>query len=261
MGKICLEAIDLCKTYIVDGYSNNVLQNINIRIEEGEFVSIMGPSGSGKSTLLYTISGMDDMTAGRVIFDGEDLSKMNEKQLTKLRLLKMGFIFQQMYMMKKLCIIDNIVLPGYQAKLVSRDQVNQNAEDLMRRLGIIETAEREITEVSGGQLQRACLARALINNPKVLFADEPTGALNSKASMEVLGELVKANEAGTTVLMVTHSEKVAASSDRIIYLIDGDIRGELKLGKAGGTEKKTDGREELMQRERKLRKWLDEMGW
>ena len=261
MGKICLEAIDLCKTYIVDGYSNNVLQNINIRIEEGEFVSIMGPSGSGKSTLLYTISGMDDMTAGRVIFDGEDLSKMNEKQLTKLRLLKMGFIFQQMYMMKKLCIIDNIVLPGYQAKLVSREQVNQNAEDLMRRLGIIETAEREITEVSGGQLQRACLARALINNPKVLFADEPTGALNSKASMEVLGELVKANEAGTTVLMVTHSEKVAASSDRIIYLIDGDIRGELKLGKAGGTEKKSDGREELMQRERKLRKWLDEMGW
>ena len=261
MGKICLEAIDLCKTYIVDGYSNNVLQNINIRIEEGEFVSIMGPSGSGKSTLLYTISGMDDMTAGRVIFDGEDLSKMNEKQLTKLRLLKMGFIFQQMYMMKKLCIMDNIVLPGYQAKLVSRDQVNQNAEDLMRRLGIIETAEREITEVSGGQLQRACLARALINNPKVLFADEPTGALNSKASMEVLNELVKANEAGTTVLMVTHSEKVAASSERIIYLMDGDIRGELKLGKAGGTEKKSDGREELMQRERKLRKWLDEMGW
>ena len=261
MAKECLKATDLCKTYIVDGYSNNVLQNINIRIEEGEFVSIMGPSGSGKSTLLYTISGMDDMTAGRVIFDGEDLSKMNEKQLTKLRLLKMGFIFQQMYMMKKLCIIDNIVLPGYQAKLVSRDQVNQNAEDLMRRLGIIETAEREITEVSGGQLQRACLARALINNPKVLFADEPTGALNSKASMEVLGELVKANEAGTTVLMVTHSEKVAASSDRIIYLMDGDIRGELKLGKAGGTEKKSDGREELMQRERKLRKWLDEMGW
>ena len=115
MKKTCLEATDLCKTYIVDGYSNNVLQNINLKIEEGEFVSIMGPSGSGKSTLLYTISGMDNMTAGTVIFDGEDLSKMNEKQLTKLRLLKMGFIFQQMYMMKKLCILDNIVLPGYQA--------------------------------------------------------------------------------------------------------------------------------------------------
>ena len=277
MGNICLEAKDLCKTYIVDGNSNNVLQNINLKIEEGEFVSIMGPSGSGKSTLLYTISGMDDMTAGHVVFDGEDISKMNDKQLTKLRLLKMGFIFQQMYMMKKLSIMDNIVLPGYQAGIVSRDEVNKQAEELMRRLGIIETAEREITEVSGGQLQRACLARALINSPKVLFADEPTGALNSKASLEVLSEMVKANEAGTTVLMVTHSEKVAASSDRIIYLMDGDIQGELVLGKMGGNsstlntevsgEEGTDGAvqisssEKLMHRERKLRKWLEEMGW
>ncbi len=255
---ICLEAIDLCKTYIVDGYSNNVLQNVNLKIAEGEFVSIMGPSGSGKSTLLYTISGMDDMTAGKVIFDGEDLSGMSAKELTKLRLIKMGFIFQQMYMMKKLCIMDNIVLPGYQAKLCSREEVNKNAEELMRRLGVIELADRQITEVSGGQLQRACLARALINSPKVLFADEPTGALNSKASMEVLNELVKANEAGSTVLMVTHSEKVAASSDRIIYLMDGDIQGELALGKLSNA---ADTREELAKRERKLRNWLEEMGW
>lgn len=264
MANICLEAKDLCKTYIVDGFSNNVLQNINLKIEEGEFVSIMGPSGSGKSTLLYTISGMDNMTAGKVIFDGEDLSGMNDKQLTKMRLLKMGFIFQQMYMMKKLSIMDNIVLPGYQAGIVSRDEVNKKAEDLMRRLGIIETAGREITEVSGGQLQRACLARALINSPKVLFADEPTGALNSKASMEVLSEMVKANELGTTVLMVTHSERVAASSDRIIYLMDGDIQGELLLGKIHPSEKNTDNKstsEILLIRERKLRKWLEEMGW
>ena len=263
MADICLEARDLCKTYIVDGYSNNVLQNINLKIEEGEFVSIMGPSGSGKSTLLYTISGMDDMTAGQVMFDGEDISKLNDKQLTKLRLLKMGFIFQQMYMMKKLCIMDNIVLPGYQAGVMSRDEVNKKAEDLMRRLGIIETADREITEVSGGQLQRACLARALINSPKVLFADEPTGALNSKASMEVLSEMVKANESGTTVLMVTHSEKVAASSDRIIYLMDGDIQGELVLGKINGGDGKdtVSAPEKLSLRERKLRKWLEEMGW
>lgn len=264
MAEICLEAKDLCKTYIVDGFSNNVLQNINLQIEEGEFVSIMGPSGSGKSTLLYTISGMDNMTAGKVIFDGDDLSKMSDRQLTKMRLLKMGFIFQQMYMMKKLSIMDNIVLPGYQAGLVSRDEVNKKAEDLMRKLGIIETAGREITEVSGGQLQRACLARALINNPKVLFADEPTGALNSKASMEVLEEMVKANKLGTTVLMVTHSEKVAASSDRIIYLVDGDIQGELVLGKIDSAEKETDNKSasEILQiRERKLRKWLEEMGW
>ena len=172
---------------------------------------------------------------------------------------------------------DNIVLTGYQAGIISREEVNKKAEELMRRLGIIETAEREITEVSGGQLQRACLARALINNPKVLFADEPTGALNSKASMEVLNEMVKANETGTTVLMVTHSEKVAASSDRIIYLMDGDIQGELVLGKIGANtpdlsinasgKENAEGAvqisssEKLMHRERKLRKWLEEMGW
>jgi putative ABC transport system ATP-binding protein len=252
MSNAVLKATDLCKTYIVDGYSNNVLQNINLSIDEGEFVSIMGPSGSGKSTLLYTISGMDDMTAGNVIFDGEDLSKMSDKELTRLRLIKMGFIFQQMYMMKKLCIMDNIVLPGYQAKIKSREEVNKDAEDLMRRLGIIEISKHEITEVSGGQLQRACLARALINSPKVVFADEPTGALNSKASLEVMNELVNANKEGTTVLMVTHSEKVAASSDRILYLVDGNIKGELLLGKASG---------ELSHREKKVRKWLEEMGW
>lgn len=254
MGNIVLETKDLCKTYIVDKMSNNVLQNVNFKVEEGELISVMGPSGSGKSTLLYTISGMDSATAGQVIFDGEDISAKTEKELSKIRLLKMGFVFQQMYMMKKLCIMDNIVLPGYQAKQEAREEINKKAEELMRRLGIIETAEREITEVSGGQLQRACLCRALINNPKVLFADEPTGALNSKASMEVINELSNVNKAGTTILMVTHSERVAAISDRVIYLEDGNIMGEIKLGKMEDMQ-------ELHQRERKLKNWLAEMGW
>ena len=254
MGNIVLETKDLCKTYIVDKMSNNVLQNVNFKVEEGELISVMGPSGSGKSTLLYTISGMDSATAGQVIFDGEDISAKNEKELSKIRLLKMGIVFQQMYMMKKLCIMDNIVLPGYQAKQEPREEINKKAEELMRRLGIIETAEREITEVSGGQLQRACLCRALINNPKVLFADEPTGALNSKASMEVINELSNVNKAGTTILMVTHSERVAAISDRVIYLEDGNIMGEIKLGKMEDMQ-------ELHQRERKLKNWLAEMGW
>ena len=254
MGNIVLETKDLCKTYIVDKMSNNVLQNVNFKVEEGELISVMGPSGSGKSTLLYTISGMDSATAGQVIFDGEDISAKSEKELSKIRLLKMGFVFQQMYMMKKLCIMDNIVLPGYQAKQEPREEINKKAEELMRRLGIIETAEREITEVSGGQLQRACLCRALINNPKVLFADEPTGALNSKASMEVINELSNVNKAGTTILMVTHSERVASISDRVIYLEDGNIMGEIKLGKMEDMQ-------ELHQRERKLKNWLAEMGW
>lgn len=248
-----IETRDLCKTYIVNKQSNNVLQNVNFKVEEGEFVSIMGPSGSGKSTLLYTVSGMDNVTAGSVIFDGEELSSMKEKQLLNLRLIKMGFVFQQMYMMKKLSIIDNIVLPGFQAKIRSREEIRKDAEDLMRKLGIIDEADREITEVSGGQLQRACLCRALINHPKVIFADEPTGALNSKASGEVMDRLLDANRMGTTILMVTHSERVASISDRIIYLVDGNIQGELVLGK-----KKDD---DLSARERQVRNRLQEMGW
>ena len=249
-----IETKDLCKTYIIDKQSNNVLQNVDLKVEEGEFVSIMGPSGSGKSTLLYTVSGMDSVTAGSVKFDGDEITSMTEKDLMKIRLIKMGFIFQQMYMMKKLSIIDNIILPGFQAKLKPRDEVRKYAEELMRKVDIIDTADREITEVSGGQLQRACLCRALINHPKVLFADEPTGALNSKASMDVMNRLLEANRAGTTVLMVTHSEKVASISDRIIYLVDGNIKGELTLGKKNDSE-------EIAKRERKVRAWLEEMGW
>lgn len=244
---------DLCKTYIVNKQSNNVLQNVNLTVDEGEFVSVMGPSGSGKSTLLYTVSGMDNVTAGSVFFDGDEISKMKEKDLISLRLVKMGFVFQQMYMMRKLSILDNIVLPGFQAKIRPREEVRQYAEELMRKLGIIDEADREITEVSGGQLQRACLCRALINHPKIIFADEPTGALNSKASGEVMDRLLEANSMGTTILMVTHSEKVASISDRIIYLVDGNIQGELILGK------KTE--DDLSARERRVRDWLEEMGW
>ncbi|PWJ69808.1 putative ABC transport system ATP-binding protein [Ruminococcaceae bacterium R-25] len=248
-----IETKDLCKTYIVNKQSNNVLQNVNFSVEEGEFVTVMGPSGSGKSTLLYAVSGMDNVTAGSVFFDGEEITSMKDKQLINLRLLKMGFVFQQMYMMKKLSIIDNIILPGFQAKIRPRKEIRKDAEDLMRKLGIIDEADREITEVSGGQLQRACLCRALINHPKVIFADEPTGALNSKASGEVMDRLLEANRMGTTILMVTHSERVASISDRIIYLVDGNIQGELHLGKMKD--------DDLSGRERRVRNWLGEMGW
>ena len=254
MTDVVLESKELCKTYIVNGYSNNVLQNVDFKLHEGEFTAIMGPSGSGKSTLLYTLSGMDKMTSGSVIFDGDEMAKMNHRQLTNLRLHKMGFVFQQMYMLKKLCIMDNIILPGYQAGKRTKDEVNDRARRLMHNLGIDDIANNEICEVSGGQLQRACLCRALINSPTILFANEPTGALNSRASAEVMHELRKANAEGTTILMVTHSEKVAASSDRVIYLVDGNIKGELDLGKQKDEN-------ETSARERRLKNWLDEMGW
>ena len=252
MNKV-LQVKDLCKTYIIKKNSNNVLRNINFELGEGEFVTVMGPSGSGKSTLLYTVSGMDEMTSGKVNFNGRDISSLNKKEMSKLRLTEMGFIFQQMYMMKKLCVFDNIVLPAYQSGM-SRSEANKRAESLMRRLDIIETAEHEVNEVSGGQLQRACLCRALINEPKVIFADEPTGALNSKAAADVMRELVAANRDGTSIMMVTHSIKVAAMSDKVLYLMDGDIQGEIELGKL------TD-ETELSGRDRRLGSWLMERGW
>ena len=244
----------LCKTYIVNKYSNNVLRNVDFTLKEGEFVSIMGSSGSGKSTMLYTVSGMDRATSGDITFMGKNFAEMNDKEMARERLVSMGFVFQQMYMMRKLCILDNILLPAYHAGLEDRKKIREEAEMLMRRQGIMEIADNGITEVSGGQLQRACLCRALINHPKVLFADEPTGALNSKAAGEVIRELVNVNRDGTAIMMVTHSARVAAASDRVIYLIDGHIEGEEELGKL-----KDDA--DLTQREHRINKWLMEQGW
>lgn len=248
-----LSVKELCKTYILNGISNNVLRNVNFEMEQGEFVSIMGPSGSGKSTLLYTVSGMEAMTSGTVVIGDKDISKLDKKEMPHFRLMEMGFIFQKMYMLKKLCVLDNILLPGYQSG-ADRASVRKKAEELMRRQDIIDIAEREISEISGGQLQRACICRALINSPKIIFADEPTGALNSKAAGDVMRELSAANAEGTSVLMVTHSVRVAAQSDRVIYLVDGDIQGEVELGRL--EEEKDMGK-----RERTLNSWLMERGW
>jgi len=228
------------------------LKNLNIRVDEGEMVAIMGPSGSGKSTLLYSISGMDQPTSGKVLFDGEDISGMKSSDLADIRLDKMGFIFQQMYMMKNLTILDNILLPAIESrKGGSREEKIRRAEDLMRKLGIIEVADNDINEVSGGQLQRACICRSMINSPKILFADEPTGALNRTSSNEVMDELVKLNQEGTTIMMVTHDSKVASRCTRVLYIVDGNIKGEYK----NDTELSD------KDRERRLNNWLLDLGW
>lgn len=250
-----LEVKDLCKTYIVNKRQNNVLKNVNFNLKEGEMVAVMGPSGSGKSTLLYAVSGMDEATAGTVIFDGKDITKMNDNELAKLRLDDMGFIFQQMYMMKNLTILDNIVLPSMESKKCGTDKKEKirRGEELMRKLGIIDIADNDINEVSGGQLQRACICRSMINNPKVLFADEPTGALNRATSNEVMNELIRLNEEGTTIMMVTHDSKVAAKCSKVLYIVDGNIKGEY-TSPAGGDYSEKD-------RERMLNNWLMELGW
>lgn len=250
-----LEVKDLCKTYVVNKRQNNVLKNVNFKVEEGEMVAIMGPSGSGKSTLLYAVSGMDGATGGSVVFDGKDITKLKSNELASLRLDEMGFIFQQMYMMKNLTILDNIVLPAMESKKTSesKKEKTKRGEDLMRKLDIIEVADNDINEVSGGQLQRACICRSMINKPKVLFADEPTGALNRTASNEVMKELVKLNEEGTTIMMVTHDAKVAAKCSRVLYIVDGNIKGEYNSPKGKDVQEKD--------RERMLNNWLMELGW
>lgn len=247
-------AKNLCKTYVIDKRQNNVLRNVNLQVNEGDMVAIMGPSGSGKSTLLYAISGMDRATGGQVLFEGKDLTTLSEKELTKLRLDEMGFIFQQMYMMKNLTILDNIILPAVESKKTdeSRSQKQKRGEQLMRKLGIIEIADNDVNEVSGGQLQRACICRSMMNQPRLLFADEPTGALNRTSSNQVMDELVKLNQEGTTIVMVTHDAKVAARCSRILYIVDGNIKGEYTHPEHLTVEK---------ERERGLNNWLMDLGW
>ena len=247
-----LDVKDLCKTYIVNKRQNNVLRNVSFHIDEGEMVAVMGPSGSGKSTLLYTVSGMDRMTAGSVQFCGKDISKLGDNELAKLRLDDMGFIFQQMYMLKNLSVMDNILLPARQSKnnpMNSKEKL-EYCRELMHKLGIIEIADNDINEVSGGQLQRACICRSMINKPKMIFADEPTGALNRSSSDEVMEELSKINAEGTTIMLVTHDAKVAARCTRVLYIVDGNIKGEYN-----NTES------DMRKRERSLNNWLLEMGW
>lgn len=250
-----IKVTDLCKTYVVNKRQNNVLRNVNFHINKGEMVAIMGPSGSGKSTLLYTVSGMDSATSGSVLFNGKDITKLKQKELGSLRLDEMGFIFQQMYMLKNLTILDNIVLPATETtKLnLSRQEKVMRGEELMRKLGIIEIADNDINEVSGGQLQRACICRSMINKPKILFADEPTGALNRASSNEVMEELVKLNKEGTAIMMVTHDSKVAARCERVLYIVDGNIKGEYTCPKDCTLQEKD--------RERLLNTWLMNLGW
>lgn len=252
-----LEVTDLCKTYIINKKQNNVLRNVSFSISEGEMVAVMGPSGSGKSTLLYCVSGMDRLTSGKVVFGGRETAKLSENELAELRLDEMGFIFQQMYMMKNLSVLDNIILPAVKSKKnsESRKQTEERGRALMHRLGIDEVGGNDINEVSGGQLQRACICRSMINSPKMIFADEPTGALNRASSDEVMNELLSLNSDGTTVMCVTHDPKVAAKCSRVLYLVDGKIVGEKEMGHFGGADK------ELRDRERTLNNWLMEQGW
>ncbi len=213
-----------------------VLNGINVEIAKSEFVAVMGSSGSGKSTLLFALSGMDEITSGSVKFGDTELSELSENALADVRRTKMGFVFQQPTMLKNLNLLDNIILPAAHEGKKDTEKLTQKAKALMKKTGIAGLESRDTTEVSGGQLQRAGICRALMNAPEILFADEPTGALNSKSAEEIMGLLVNINKEGTAILLVTHDVKVAAKADRVLFTKDGNIVSELPLQKFSGRD-------------------------
>lgn len=232
---------------------NGILNGVSFDVKKGELLAIMGPSGSGKSTLLYHVSGLERIEEGQVILGGTSIGEMSEDDLADFRLKKTGFVFQQMNMMASLNILDNILLPAYHACRTKTEKKAKkvHALELMKKLQIDSYANREISKVSGGQLQRACICRSLINDPEILFADEPTGALSRSNALDIMAELQRLADEGTTILMVTHDSKVASFCDRVLYLLDGSIKGELKFSDTENQAEKED----------KIISWLQQLGW
>lgn len=210
-----------------------VLNSVDLTIYEGEMVAIMGPSGSGKTTLLFALSGMDPVDEGEVFFRSKRLKDYNEDSLAELRRLEMGFIFQQATMVNHLNILDNVLLPALQGKVVNRDRLVNRAQAYLAMVGIEDLAQRDISQVSGGQLQRAGICRALMMNPFVLFGDEPTGALNSASAREIMEILKDINNRGTTILLVTHDPQVASLCHRVLFLKDGAVEEDIYLADHG----------------------------
>lgn len=252
--KIILKVKDLKKRYSLQAEDTFVLKGISVDVFEKDFTVIMGSSGSGKSTFLYCVSGMDHITSGSVLFGDYQLEKMKENQLSMLRRNNMGFVFQQMNLFPALSLKENIIVPAYLSGRKKNAEILAQAESLIESFGIGEIKEHKPGQVSGGQLQRAAIARALINSPNIIYADEPTGALNSSSSEDVLNIMTKCNEGGQTILMVTHDVNAALRANRIIYVKDGMIGGEKYLSDYQKDNDKDKRRKDVLD-------WLSEMGW
>jgi putative ABC transport system ATP-binding protein len=250
---VALESRDLTKTFFSTDPPTKVLHGIDLTVREGEFLVVMGASGSGKSTLLYSVSGMDRPTGGSVTLEGRELTSLNDTEMSRLRLTRMGFVFQQAYFLSNLDVRDNILLPALKAAPKDKDAAIARVDALIERFDIAHVKDHGITQVSGGQLQRASICRALASEPSVLFADEPTGALNSSMSAEVMDALTGVHRDGTTIVMVTHDPGCAARGDRVIYLKDGLLVDAKELGAWQETN--------AQQREDDLLEWLRNLGF
>ena len=250
--KNIIETQKLCKTFSNGGVQQHVLRNVNLEIYEGDFTIIMGASGAGKSTLLYSLSGMDKPTLGSVEFCGTEITKMNTDQLAIFRRSNCGFVFQQVYLVESMSVLDNIMAAGLLIYKDKKTLINK-AGEILKAVNIDEALWNKFpTQISGGEAQRVGIARALINDPKLVFADEPTGALNSQTGKAVLDTLTSFNEKGQSIVMVTHDISSARRGNRILYVKDGEIAGECNLGKYVTGDK---------ERHQKLNDFLATMGW
>ena len=242
----------LVKEFKNENTTQRIIDNLDLEIYQNDFTIIMGSSGAGKSTLIYSISGMDKPTSGKVIFNDIDITKLSNDKLAVFRRKNCGFVFQQVYLLDKMSLMDNVLVAGL---LVSKNkkEIIKKAEDLFAKVNISpKTYHKMPNQISGGEASRAGIVRAAIGSPAVIFADEPTGALNSENAKAVLDVLTNLNENGQSIIMVTHDKKSALRGNRIIYLKDGKIYGELSLSKYQANDNK---------RSEKLDKFLKEMGW
>ena len=250
--QILLKTEKLCKTFSNGGQQQHVLKNIDLKLYQGDFTVIMGASGAGKSTLLYALSGMDTPSLGTITFGDKIISDLSQDGLAVFRRDHCGFVFQQIYLIDGMSVMDTVLSAGL---LVNKDKkaVVSRAKELFAAVDISEETQKKFpTQISGGETQRVGIVRALINSPEILFADEPTGALNSKTGLDVLDTLTKFNEQGQSVVMVTHDMRSARRGNRILYLKDGVILGECNLGKYAHGD---------TARHEKLSAFLKDMGW
>lgn len=253
MKKVLMSGKNVCKSFSQNGGSVQVLNHIDVDIYEGDFTVIMGASGAGKSTFLYALSGMDSMTEGKVEYKGKEISSFNEKKMAKLRAEEFGFVFQQTHLVSNLTLFENVAVTGFVKGTRNTKEVRERAMKLLCQMHVENAKDRLPSQVSGGEAQRAAIARAMMNSPGLIFADEPTGALNRSNSEEVIHLLSQINEKGQSILMVTHDIRAAIHGNRILYLEDGKIFDELELPNYG--------EDDIRARESKVNDWLVSLQW
>lgn len=253
MKKVLLNGKGICKSFVQSGRETQVLKDVDVAIYEGDFTVIMGASGAGKSTLLYALSGMDSITGGEISFKGQKIHLFSEKEMAALRAKEFGFVFQQTHLVSNLTLFENVAVAGYASSGKEGKGIRERAIELLAKMHVNGAKDRLPSQVSGGEAQRAAVARAVINNPGLVFADEPTGALNKANSREVLDLLTGLNENGQSILMVTHDVRSAVHGNRLLYLEDGKVMDELILSAY------KDGEERM--REGKVNDWLSSLSW